>query len=65
MVEMKYVSVMMIHFGWINKVNWVLLELMVEEEMERKNDFVKHWNKIVNYKNDLLKNLVEDLKTLM
>jgi len=42
--------VMMIHFGSINKVNLVLLELMVEEEMEIKNDFVMHWNKIGNYK---------------
>jgi hypothetical protein len=55
----------MIHFVWINKVNLVLLELMVEEEMEIKNAVVMHSNKIVNYKNYLLKNLLEDLKTLM
>ncbi len=50
------VLVMTIHFVLINKENLVLLELMVEEEMEIKNDFVRHWNKIENYKNYLDEN---------
>jgi hypothetical protein len=45
--------VMMIHFGLINTVNLVWWELMVAEEMEIKNDFVMHSNKIENYKNYL------------
>jgi hypothetical protein len=65
MVVMRDELEMKIHFVLINKENLVLLELMVEEEMEIKNDFVMHWNKIENYKNYLLKNLLEDLKTLM
>jgi hypothetical protein len=65
MVEMKDELVMKIHFEWLNKENLVWLELMVEEEMEIKNDFVMHLNRIENYKNYLSKNLLEDLKTLM
>jgi hypothetical protein len=65
MVEMKDELAMKIHFEWLNKENLVWLELMVEEEMEIKNDFVMHLNRIENYKNYLSKNLLEDLKTLM
>jgi hypothetical protein len=56
MMMMINVLVMTIHFVLINKENLVLLELMVEEEMEIKNDFVRHWNKIENYKNYLDEN---------
>jgi len=38
MVEMKDEVEMMIHFVLLNKENLVLLVLMVEEEMEIKND---------------------------
>jgi hypothetical protein len=65
MVEMINELVMKIHFVSINKVNWVSWVIMVEVKMEIKNDFVMRLNKIVNYKNYLSKNLLEDLKTLM
>ena len=38
---------------------------MVEEEMARENDFVRHWYKIENYKNDdYSTDSMEDLRTL-